>query len=636
MGQGDRHSRGTPNPKPDQIRTPDKPASSSSSTKLKRPPARLGSLVDTPTTTPVSAPSTASSTARSSKKSFGLSAQGQPTLTQIDFVKRSQTTEPDDDDEFDYIGEAGGNAARNAQEVVEIDDDEEGTLDNDGDTEYRPPTTSKPKRTHSVKFENGPANTKKSSNEKYGSSKKGRRKTSDKKDDKTLTQMSYVQRIVVDPDEELKMEYAYITPKKKDPERHAIPKREAEDAQQDQPYGHEPLNQHKKRKLSPILDLKRPGQLENKEWLETAYSPATPRKTTKTEIPSSQSPESPGIAFITSSQFRHNTRSPQKRDFQPLYQPYIKEESPEQDGLNGTHKAPDKTSQFDPMSPSPSRAQHKSTEHTPEATRTEHQAAVGELEMSSPQHRPSSTHRTVIYETDADTDYSELEDDLLNVPSSPQQESRNADDQAHDDGVPNSLDIESQDLPPPPLPEQDVDLGHLLPESTLLSDASILYQRIHAATQFPLDPVPTINTQKMAELFPDDSTGLHSLTAPSQPSTPMKPPSVPNPTESQTQSESQGAGGMQTEVIPESSPVAQHETPSRFDLSVRDVVVQVESSQPVDRIQRRKTEGHDAARRGILSRSQLLSSSVMESVPIPVFWMSSQDSIGEPYVLPEP
>jgi hypothetical protein len=607
-------------------------------------------LAGTPETTPGSAPSTASSTTKSSRKSSARVDQAQTTLTQIDFVDRSQNLESnDDDDGFGYIDNTGRNAAKNAQEVIEIEDDANGTSEDSCDPEYRSLNTSKSKRTQSIKSEKVPRKPKKTSNDKDGSSKKGRKKSGDKKgqrkDDKTLTQMNYVKRIVVEPDQDLKTEYAYITFQKKDAERQTVQKREADDVQQDQSCNPETLDQHKKRKLSPLSDSKGSDGKRNEGGPKPSRTPATPRKTAKNEIPSSQSPESPGVALITSSQFRHNTRSSQNPGFKALTQPYVKAESPGLDELYRTRKAPiyRVPSQFDPMSPSPSQAQRKSTEPTtPGVSHAIHQTKPAKHEASSPSNRPSSTHRTVIYETDADTDYSESEDDPLNLPSSPHHKPRNA----HDHQAPFEDDLESpntesQELPPPPLPEQEVDSGPLPIDSTLLSDASILYQRIHAATQYPLDPIPTINTQKMAELFPDDSTGLHSLTAPSQSSTPMKPPGVPNQRgrltqdESQDQSESQEAGDMQTEVVPESSPIVQHESLTRVGPAAPGVVVQVESSQPGDRIQRGRTEGQDAARRGILSRSQILSSSVMESVPIPAFWMSSQDSVGEPYALPE-
>ncbi|KAL3452396.1 hypothetical protein BJX65DRAFT_266079 [Aspergillus insuetus] len=653
MGQGDKPNDRTPNPKSDQFRTPNKPAPpSSSSRKLKRAPARLGFLAGTPGITPGSAPSTASSTTKSSRKSSARVDQAQTTLTQIEFVDRSQNLESnDDDDGFGYIDNTGRNAAKNAQEVIEIEDDGNGTSEDSCDPEYRSLNTSKSKRTQNIKSEKDPRKPKKTSNDKDGSSKKGRKKSGDKKekgqrkDDKTLTQMNYVKRIVVEPDQDLKTEYAYIAFQKKDAERQTVQKREADGMQQDQSCNPETLDQHKKRKLSPLSDSKGSDGKRNEGGLKLSRTPATPRKTAKKEIPSSQSPESPGIALITSSQFRHNTRSPQNPSFKALTQPDVKAVSPKLDELYGTRKAPiyPVLSQFDPMSPSPSQAQRKLTEPTPpDVPHAIHQTKPAKHEASSPSNRPSSTHRTVIYETDADTDYSESEDDPLNLPSSPHNKPRNA----HDHQAPFEDDLESpntesQELPPPPLPEQEVDSGPLPIDSTLLSDASILYQRIHAATQYPLDPIPTINTQKMAELFPEESTGLHSLTAPSQSSTPMKPPGVPNQRgrltqdESQDQFESQEAGDMQTEVVPESSPIVHHESLTRFGPAAPGVVVQVESSQPGDRIQRGRTEGQDAARRGILSRSQILSSSVMESVPIPAFWMSSQDSVGEPYALPE-
>lgn len=158
-----------------------------------------------------------------------------------------------------------------------------------------------------------------------------------------------------------------------------------------------------------------------------------------------------------------------------------------------------------------------------------------------------------------------------------------------------------------------------------MSDASIFYQRLQPATQFPFEPIPALNTQKLSELFPNYGSTQYAKPAAADSSRKAPAPFL------QTQTQSQEAD--QTEIVPESSPIReQDENSAEPDAvfqrpQVPESVVQVESSQPVDR------GNHGPG--GILSRSQLLTSSVMESVPLPNFWMGSQDSVGEPYSLPD-
>lgn len=181
----------------------------------------------------------------------------------------------------------------------------------------------------------------------------------------------------------------------------------------------------------------------------------------------------------------------------------------------------------------------------------------------------------------------------------------------------------SPELPPPDVHRYpDADPGPV--SEAPMSDASIYYQRMQPATQFPHEPVPALNTQKLSELFPNEGSTQYPRLSTS------KPQISPAPF-SQSQAESQDAD--QTEIVPESSPVRESENNTEEDQVVfqrpriPESVVQVESSQPVDRGSQRPG--------GLLSRSQLLTSSVMESVPLPQFCMGSQDSVGEPYSLPE-
>ncbi|KAL4919875.1 hypothetical protein BDW62DRAFT_177888 [Aspergillus aurantiobrunneus] len=635
MGQGDRTISTKTNP--DRIRNPDKPASSC---KLKRAPAQLGFLADTPGPATSSTPSTASASRSGKRKSV----RDQPTLTQIDFVTVSQ--QPESDGELDFID----NSEKNTHEVIEIEDEKEEQEHNGCDAEYRPPATSRAKRERRVRI--GPAHSKprKTSINGEGTLGKGRRKSGDKedkgslKDDKTLTQMNYVQRVLVEPENDVKLEYAYITPKNRDSKRQRASTNNDNEYLQQPAYVSESVSQQKRIKLSPGSEGKVLDEADDN--LEKFARPSTtPRKPARTEIPSSQSPESPGVAFITASQFRSATRSPQKGAFETHNEAHVKTESPGSDKLAGspeiaqTHSSPN-----NPNSPPSPPTRRVAAEQMPEAGKPMEFAGEALAEISDCNQRPGLPQRTVVYETDAESDYGDSQDDLLNVPSSPIDKDTADSKHGSHENEPNSPNAESQELPPLPIPEQETDSGPLPSESNLLSDASICYQRLHPATQFPLEPVPTINTQKMAELFPENSNGLHTLT-PSPSSSPMKTRPPPDPrlmTEtqdpSQDQHESQDAHKAPTEVVPESSPVARHEGSATVNRGVPtdgDAVVQVESSQPLDRIHKQRTTEHYSRPRGMLSRNQILTSSVMESIPIPALWMSSQDSVGEPYSLPD-
>ncbi|KAL4979055.1 hypothetical protein BDW66DRAFT_169296 [Aspergillus desertorum] len=619
----------------DRFHTPDKPAST---IKLTRAPARLGvgSLAVTPGAVSTSTPSTTSTSRSRLGNPKRNTAPDQTTLTQIDFVKRSQ---PDsDDDVFNYIGDPGSNV----REVIEIRDDDE--PDNANNKDYKPfvklhSAPSKQKKKGSVQGDWIPRN--------------GRRKSGNDKgaqrDDKTLTQMKYVQLIDLEPDDgDAKLEYAFLTLKKRDPELRTASAGNPEDIKQQPTCISEPSSEHKRRKLSPSSEKKELYKTEVKPEEKVKTFPSTPRKPLRTEIPSSQSPESPGVAFITSPQFCSATRSPERRPLTYSREPSIEGEAsfpPEKGGTSETARTPliDETLLAHNTEPGNQetqlslRAWRASAERTPEANGL-NRSAGDALTMFNPKQRP--TQRTVVYETDADSDYDEFDDGMRDTTSS-SKDTGTAITDAHVENEPKSTTFESQELPPLPVREQETDSGPFPSDSTLLSDASICYQRVHPDTQFPLEPVPTINTQKLAELFPEESNGLHTIT-PTPSSSPMKvrpaPSAPPMVTETQdpdkNESASQDLNRTQTECVPESSPVARHEdsTPlNRHSPFAGDVEVQVESSQPVDKAFRHRTAGHDSAPRMMLSRSQILTSSVMESIPIPGFWMSSQDSVGNPY-----
>lgn len=644
MGQGDRET--VTSTIPDRFRTPNKPASAN---KLKRAPARLGTFANTAGPASTSTHSTDSTPSSLKRNSSG----DQATLTQIDFVTVSQQAESDDD--FNYIDDS----EKNPREVIEIedDDDDDDEQGNNRDVNYRPPpSTSRTKRGRRVKSDPAPSRQKNVPSLGEGLSGKVRRKSANKKDkgpqkdDKTLTQMNYVQRVLIEPDEDVKLEYAYITPKKRIPKRQTTNTDKANALPLQETYNSEPSSEQKRRKLGTGSDAKGLHETEGNSQKKVKGSPVTPRKSTRTEIPSSQSPESPGIAFITSSQFRSATRSPKPRALKTPSEPFIKEESQGPIDQRDSSRSPqiacaEKPSLGHLNSPCSPPSRMDTAKDTTEFNEPPSLASDAPMKTSDSRQKPGPLQRTVVYETDAESDDGDSGDELLDFPSSLRNENAsNASHETQFEDDSNPPNTESQELPPPPVPDQGIDPGPYPSESNLLSDASICYQRLHPVTQFPLEPVPTINTQKMAELFPNESNGLHTLT-PSPSSSPMKTrPECKLQMVSHTQytdedqAESQGANEIPKEIIPGSSPVARDEDSTSLNMrgpAAKNAVVQVESSQAVDRALKQRTTGQDSAPPGMLTRSQILTSSVMESVPLPAFWMSSQDSLGEPYSLPD-
>lgn len=602
----------------------------------------------------IGTPASSSSTSRSWKRSSFAGARDQPTLTQIDFVTQVSQHQSDDDDDLDYIAEAPKHGTRKRKEVIGIADE------SGNDADYRPPSNSRVPRARGVRFDqdtnsvgskqskavsrgDGPS---KRGLRKSGDGVKGNKKGKDKQQkDKTLTQMDYVRRYLkIEPDEDVKLEYTYTTPQKHERNSHDLQPPNAGDTAPNPVDTYATSSESKRRKLND--ESRSSGEAESAghpKPAEPFAGPVTPRKPRRSEIPSSQSPESPGLAIITSSQFRSATRSPLKRESPTPTIKRIKEESPGYEQVEGALKSPEETLSHDSTPPS-------MIPHPPPTVKLTSKESL-ETNASSTQsystkgttvpkegidthqeldENPKTTQRTVVYETDAETDTGDFQDNDFNIPGSPPE--RRSDNHFHtyedDNELPNE---DSQELPPIPPSGLDVESGPLQSETNLPSDASVYYRRPQQATQFPLEPIPVLNTQKMAELFPDYQQ---------ESATVSEPPSTPQRllyTQTQTQSQTQDQDKASTEIVPESSPIVRCESgvnpkdAIRRGHIARESVVQVESSQPADRFQRKADTDRSSQPRGILSRSDLLTSSVMESIPLPAFMLGSQDSIGEPY-----
>ena len=645
-------------------------------------------------------------TTRPLKRNSPLDPKDQPTLTQIDFVSKTQDSDSDEgiDDDLDYIGQSHGHP----NEVIRT-----------GDTpDYSSRPRQRPRRARDTRFDQSLKSTmpsrksmsgrrdksvdgdrrrsRKSETPKAGASASGKSKKGKDKEpkdrNKTLTQMDFVQRWVNldSDDDDTTLDYMYNTPKDQRTPR-GLPGGKKE--------GHHGAGSSgsKRRKLDKE-EYSQDVKLENVPLDRKASSdPVTPQKPRKLEIPSSQSPESPGFAIISSSQFRGAIRSPLKW-LSANVPRMVQEESP---GTREKKASPNSR----PASQSGSVVSTQSGSNVMPSSQMVPQAALDENSAlddvstprptghgdgpnvhNNPRTNSSKQDRTVVYETDGENDSDDLEDDWPGRTPSPTKQVDNHDPALEDDRDSQNND-DSQDLPPINPSEHDNESAIPHSEPPFSSDASLCYRRIYQPTQFPQEPVPILNTQKMAELFPPYNTQLQPMDASETQSYPSSEPHLGHDQSGHTQADAsetqsypstkhnslhqvgqtqedasetqsypstkshslhdhrdqpqtQDLDNMSTEIVPESSPVTRQDdeptlNPNQFLPPPRNKsVVQVESSQPVDRLNRHAND-QGSYPRGVLSKSDLLTSSVMESIPMPQFMMGSQDSVGEPYSMPD-
>ncbi|OJJ50186.1 hypothetical protein ASPZODRAFT_139504 [Penicilliopsis zonata CBS 506.65] len=654
MTRRGRSSLGANFQNPDYSHTPDKGLSTSTKTPVLR--------------RKTSSPFPSLSTTKSRKKTTGDSLPSGPrqsTLTQIDFVTRTQGSESDDGG-LDYIQEDqkltknGGNS----KEVITIEDSSQ------NDPDYQPLPPPRTRQVRNVHFEQADVdddlddptpkrrrvstpsekrakkkNTPPTGNGKNRSMKKGK----DGKKEKTLTQIGYVRRYLPVESDDLDLDYTSYTPYDRDTkkEHNGTPKEIMKVEQ----------------KGSEIEGAMKPfGKALVTASMSTATatsSPVTPRKSRKFEIPSSQSPDSPGFAMIAASQRQCAGGSPLKNVSPDLlcqrseegsrFQRVLKEES-----LTPTRPpllvGESTISDSSMLSNSPIANTHAVKDAKIQANdpKGSHQRdlAIHENIPAEEKNQERVSHRafekTVVYETDAESEYEDLDGEMTSTAGSSPKQTVNSQQRRLSD---NEQDSSAEDDLPLPLMHSELDLDEtVLPpsEATLSSDASVYYRRLQPATQYPLEPIPMMNTQQLAELFPRErggpSTSLNDFTlvAMANPSTTLH-PQVGSPAQSQLisqpETQSQDMQNLDAEVVPESSPLRheiRHPAPSGSSQAYRQSVIQVESSQPADRLKRRET-AQGRPYRPLFSKSQLLSSSVMESIPMPQFILGSQDSVGEPY-----
>uniref|UniRef100_A0A093XG34 Neurogenic locus notch like protein 3 n=1 Tax=Talaromyces marneffei PM1 TaxID=1077442 RepID=A0A093XG34_TALMA len=504
------------------------------------------------------------------------------------------------------------------------------------------PTTTFKRRKSSVLISGGP----KASKLTRGKNNKGSGRNGTDRN-KTLTQMDFVRRFIPLPDsddedlreiaeskeETLKDELVDLTPRK----RRKL---------NDQDVAPSPTI---KSKVSP--DEKKPPILSI-----PSAQPKTPQKERRFEIPSSQTPETPQQAFAPSPSIRRVSRfslegplsntTQGDRPKSPLQG--ASEEVRDQHMRTDEPKPQDFDFADDDIVASTiipcSQLLQRSTEN--ETTISESDPVQPTLQPPEPPPLSSAPKRTIVYDTDEETDYGDLEDDNLpeiSIGAKALEEWAEPIDGSLRDPTTKNCDY-SDDLPPIPNSGTDLEItGNILSDTMLPSESSVYYRRPAQYTQYPNEPVPMMNTQKIAELFPviEENDYPASTMQPSIPSTREPAASVPHghsdalgsEMETPTQDDSVNRS---IQVVPESSPITRSYdtarlTPNTMAPPTRESIVLVESSQLVDRLNR-QNESMDTGKslRRLFSTRDFLTDSVMESIPAPP-WMASQDSIGEPY-----
>ncbi|CRG90810.1 hypothetical protein PISL3812_07856 [Talaromyces islandicus] len=454
---------------------------------------------------------------------------------------------------------------------------------------------------------------------------------------RTLTQMDFVRRYIPLPesDDDMKFYNEPLASISNSPV-----KAPASNTKEMEEHRNEFPTPRKRRKLSSELAVP-------KDANPPTTLPQTPQKVRKFEIPSSQTPETPRQEVLPAADVHTVPRLPLE-----AFSTKTSKSSPEKPPKQPSQA---QTQQLDSTIPETAENSVSENSNGPSAGSLGQSTASafdstllpGADEIKQPTKLPevpsSSFSKAVVYDTDDETEYSDFEDDrLLDSPrpeNEPTPKVKSSSNVVEENSIPNSDD--SNELPPHiPNSGTDLDINYnAFSDTALPSDASLYYRRPAQYTQYPTEPVPMLDSQKMAELFPNEETEDLPLT-----------PKAPAPLDKertmrlknehsdilcpQTQSDE---AEKSTQMVPESSPIARkHEKEERGEGMMppprEPPVVLVESSQPVDRINRQNSSSLDTGPGlpRLLSASDFLTDSVMESVPPPP-WVLSQDSVGEPY-----
>ena len=599
-----------------------------------------------------------------SKDTTPLSSPNDPndqtTLTQISFVSKTREVPDSDSEALDYLDEDRqlvdqGSGHRDESKAIAVNpgSPDRGWVDGSNSKARRRPSSARQPRT--VRFDDDESTT-----EHTGYSKKtgvsegkkalrksveGKRRKSTvigansskgkaKGSNRTLTQMKFVKPFVViksdsaDEDDDVKLDYISKSPRPADSKKTCVLRSVGNvegSLSHNEVSSQQGFTGPKRRKLSdePTANVDEINSAARKR----RENPVTPRKLFRREVPSSQTPDSPGLCQITSSQFREAARSPLKDASPNIMMRPSRLRSPSPARNKQTDGAPDS----DPAS-----ALHGSTlsyshflQNSPILGDELEQIGYATPKALSPKNpmlntnrtllasndqpdgrydsrnKATNSERTIVYETDNESQPEGFETAPIDSPLRQTDGSiRERMDQSHRHH--RKLSISSEANMEPAQPGYSEELSS--------SCSSICHQRQHLSTQFPAGPIPLLNTQKANELFPQDSSPLAQGGAEAS----LRRQSLGRTSESQPQGAGQTVSRASMGKVETSSLVG---SPT----ATNDSVVQVESSQPADWLTRLTRNSEGSSSQGMLSRSQLLPSSLMESIPVPVFWPPSQD-----------
>lgn len=375
---------------------------------------------------------------------------------------------------------------------------------------------------------------------------------------------------------------------------------------------------------------------------------ATPKKQQKWEIPSSQSPDSPGFIMIEDSPrsplktkslnippapfFRRSDRTSSPAKIAPWSSSHSKDQpkgtvpgSPITVESRCTPETCVSDSETPGTSPMPvvtgeARKASSSQQQPPLDTNpTSHEKPCGSggVYISEDANIPKTSTDHVVCETDA-----ESEDEFPDNHPLPEQDSH-----PHPTDPDTHSGMDSGNTHSAPEPEMNSHpnpdgAGSVPDYSTAITDASIFYHR--RPQDYPRDPTASeldVDSERLAELFPPHEQETIG---------PTLPPYSNSESTQQQHSSTRNPLDISTEFVPESSQRPGQDERNEIPHSSPPEVILVESSQPGDQPTQAKTKDSHSESRDIFNTSQLLPDSLMESIPRPPpECLFSDDSIHE-------
>ncbi|PGG99261.1 hypothetical protein AJ79_08598 [Helicocarpus griseus UAMH5409] len=606
---------------------------------------------------------------RQHRLALGGNSRSQKTLTQIDFVKQQQAllAANDAEEELGYIdGEAGA-------------DDEAGDEDEDFELTARP---SKKRRTSvvgkGVSRKRGPGGG-------NGRKKVDGEGSDDEDDDTTLTQMGYVTRPGgQEYTGKMGRSRTGMDRKRRPFQMETIGEEPEEEKtgdavqQFDTDTGEGVGGRGKKRNTSEVEPETRAFKSEPPSSRDgIPRGPTTPRKQIRLVVPSSQSPDSPGLFLYPDTPPRFPL-APLSRNVTPKRARSHLVKSEHRSPLRGSRAAPYEIpgSSFDSVvTGSPARScaveslkGHKTTpatsppleteqdsektvstlSHLPFQARDHNQEMEAEAPNRSANERKNSKDR-VIYETGGESEEEVFHDTTSHISDDDNDSWRTQSQhyhQAKSQKYDNNLDgFPSQRHNPDFIQETYNDL----PGTTLGSEPSMLYYREPMSLAFdPGSELDNIDSERLAELFPNPNLANQEPTA--GPLSTIQEEQEEEDTaadDGPAQTLAKDATDLpeETEVVPDSPPRQRAHATKEQNIPPPSSppVVLVASSQQSDEgspeplvvpsqqsnkggfeLDRDHRIESQSSRHGFVTTSQLLTDSLMESVPGPPLWMSSQ------------